>query len=142
MNTDRPVAKLLIDNNCRILGVEQFRPLPSGDTDVYAKPLTRGYLVFGGACFYAQGGGYDFLHYDVCQKAAEDIASRMVGKYAVVPGEDPDEPEAKRGYDLQWTHVFSLDELKVVSTFGDLPLGFSEPAIEFKESLWGNPWTK
>lgn len=84
------------------------------------------YLIFGGECYYASGGGNDYLGQRETLNEAIHFAASLIGKRGVFNESEVDSVELT----IEWTHVFSVAEGKVLSKFGDDPYGYGGPVLK------------
>ena len=90
------------------------------------------FLVFGGECYYASGGGYDLLFSDEIESEAVKFARDSIGKEAVFsPCDWDDDPSIN----IQWSHVLDTNTKKVIHTFGRDTFGRGMQVIEIRKGI-------
>lgn len=82
------------------------------------------FIIFGGNCFYARGGGNDILGMDANREVAIDKAKAMEDRFAVTRfGEWCDKGDEHTKHKIEWVHVFDMHNIEIIYESKRFPHG-------------------
>ena len=94
------------------------------------------YLIFGGQCYYASGGGYDVLAKTHSKSQALKTAEALIGKAGITEvAKRGNEWAGDQGFNIEWSHVLNSNTGKIVATFGQKPFGLSRSIVAIKKEM-------
>jgi hypothetical protein len=92
------------------------------------------FLIFGGECYYANGGAKDLIETHEDKGCAIQVAVELIGQEAITykANEEDLEWDEDRHCDIEWTQVFDTETHEIIYKSDNEPYGCEDGILGVK----------